>query len=113
MLSPRIARELRNRGHDVIAVKERPDLIGLRDREIVRRMAAERRVIVTNDVDDFIVIARRLAASGEEHLGILFTFDQSLPRNRASVPHFVSVLHTLLEEHPAEDALRNRTRALP
>ena len=113
MFSPRIARELRAHGHDVVAIKERPDLIGRRDREIVRLMAAERRTIVTNDVDDYGAIATRFASSGDEHYGMLFTSDQTMPRNKASLPLYISVLQALLIEHPAEDSFRNRTRALP
>ena len=113
MFSPRIARELRSRGHDVVAVKERPDLIGRHDREIVRRMAAEHRAIVTNDVDDYGAIATRFASSGEEHSGMLFTSDQTMARNKVSLPLYVSMLDALLRERPAADAFRNRTRALP
>jgi hypothetical protein len=37
MISPRIARELRDRGHDVQAVKrDRPELAGCSDRELVQ-----------------------------------------------------------------------------
>lgn len=112
MFSPRIARELRERGHDVVAVKERPDLTGRSDREIARRMAVERRTIVTSDVDDFSELAVRLAAAGEEHYGMVFTSDRTLPRDRASIPRLVDVLVELLNEHPAEDAYRNRTLAM-
>ncbi|MBI4305085.1 MAG: DUF5615 family PIN-like protein, partial [Chloroflexi bacterium] len=37
--SPEIARRLRERGHDVVAVKERKDLVGLPDDELLRRMS--------------------------------------------------------------------------
>jgi hypothetical protein len=42
MISPRIARELRGRGHDVQAIKkDRPDLTSRGDREIVLQMAGD------------------------------------------------------------------------
>ena len=74
MISPRIARDLREGGHDVQAVKkDRPDLVSRSDSELVRQMAAEQRAIVTNDIADFQVIHERLTAAGDEHSGMIFT----------------------------------------
>ena len=92
MFSPSIARQLRDRGHDVVAVKERAELVGRSDRELVRGMAGERRAIVTTDADDFGEIAVRFAAAGDEHYGMLFTSDRILPRNKASIPLIVDAL---------------------
>jgi len=111
--SPEIARQLRRRGHDVASVKERIDLVGVSDEELFRRMASERRAIVTNDVDDFTLILGRLASAEEEHFGLLFTSDRSMPRNRQSIGLFVRVLGQLLRQNPSEDAFRNRVRWLP
>ncbi len=114
MISPRIARELRAAGHDVQAVKgDRPDLASRQDREVVRAMAAERRAIVTNDVADFQVIHDRLLAAGEEHGGLIFTFDATMPRNRDAIPQWVQTLTQLLTDHGDEDSLRNRVHHLP
>ena len=114
MVSPRIARELRGKGFDVQAVKsDRPDLEAVADREIVRRMAAEKRVIVRNDVLDFQLIHNQLQAAGEEHCGIVFTDDATMPRNKASIPLWVETLATLLKENKPDDSLRNRVRHLP
>ncbi len=114
MISPRIARELRARGHDAIAIKnERPDLMSRMDREIVRQMAVEKRVIVTNIVKDYRPIHDRFLAGGEDHQGIVFTFDATMPRTKAAIPQCVGILETLLAAHPDDDALRNRVRHLP
>lgn len=114
MISPRVARELREAGHDVQAIKrDRPDLGGHSDREIVRRMSAERRAIVTNDIADFQAIHDRMLAAGEEHAGMIFTFDVTMPRRKATVVQWVKTLGDLLEEHGHEDALRNRVHHLP
>lgn len=114
MISPRIARELREQGHDVQAVKrDRPDLSSRSDREIVRQMAIERRVIVTNDVADFRAIHDRLLAAGEPHHGMIFTFDATMPRSRRAIPKWIRILAQLLAEHVDEDALRNRIDHLP
>ncbi len=114
MISPRIARELRRKGFDAQAIKsDRPDLEAVADREIVRRMAAEKRVIVTNDVLDFIFLHNQLAAGGEEHYGIVFTDDATMPRNKASIPLWVETLATLLKQNKPDGALRSRVRHLP
>lgn len=109
MISPRIARELREGGHDAQAIKkDRPDLCGRSDRELVERMAVERRVIVTNDIDDFQLIHDRLLAAAENHAGLVFTSDTELPRNKAATPLWVDQLSKLLAEHDHDDSLRNR-----
>jgi predicted nuclease of predicted toxin-antitoxin system len=114
MISPRIARELRAKGFDVQAIKsDRPDLEAVADREIVRRLSAEQRAVVSNDVLDFQLIHNKLLSAGEGHYGMLFTDDATMPRNKASIPLWVKTLGALLEASPAEDALRNRVRHLP
>ena len=114
MISPRIARELRREGFDVVAVKaDRPELEALADREVLRHAAVERRALVSNDVLDFQLIHNRMLANGEEHYGILFTDDGTMPRNKASMPLWVRTLKRFLEANPSEDALRNRISFLP
>jgi predicted nuclease of predicted toxin-antitoxin system len=114
MISPRIARELRSKGFDVLAIKsDRPDLEAVADRDIVRRMAAEKRALVSNDVLDFQLIHNQLLAAGEEHYGLVFTSDSTMPRNKASISLWVKALEKLLKASPADDALRNRVRHLP
>jgi predicted nuclease of predicted toxin-antitoxin system len=114
MISPKIARELRGRGDfDVQAIKgDRPDLEAVADREIIRRIAAEQRTLVTNDVLDFQLIHNQMLAAGEEHYGLIFTSDTTMPRNKASIPLWVKALTELLKANPADDALRNRVRHL-
>lgn len=114
MISPRIARELRGKGFDVQAVKvDRPDLETVADREIVRRIAVEERAIVSNDVLDFQLIHNQMQASREEHYGMVFTSDATMPRNKASIPIWVEALAHLLKANPADNALRNRVKHLP
>lgn len=109
MISPRIAHELRKKGHDVQAVKrDRPELAGRSDQEIVQKMAEEQRTIVTNDILDFQAIHDRTLASGGHHGGLIFTFDDALPRSKAAIPQWVDSLASLLEEHRDDGSLRNR-----
>jgi Protein of unknown function DUF82. len=52
-LSPQIASVLRQRGHDVVAVTDRADLIGRTDRIILEVASAEGRAVITNNIKDF------------------------------------------------------------
>jgi len=114
MISPAVARDLRARGYDVDAIKrDRSELEGLSDLALVSRMTAERRAIVTNDVGDFQPIHDRRIAAGEEHHGMLFTFDATLPRNKASIPLWVTTLEIFLAAHEDDGAMRNRVAHLP
>lgn len=114
MISPKIARELRSKSLDVQAIKgDRPDLEAAADREIVRRIAAEQRALVTNDVLDFQMIHNQMLTAGEEHYGLIFTSDSTMPRNKASIPLWVRALGKILKEHPTNDAGRNRVLHVP
>lgn len=111
--SPEIARRLRKHGHDVASAAERKDLVGLPDREIIRRMAGERRAILTNDAGDYIPLANQAVVAGEGHYGLLLTSDKSLPRRKAAIGRLVRILDELLAEQQRDDAFRNRIRWLP
>jgi hypothetical protein len=114
MISPAIARELRERGHDAQAVKrERPDLESLPDQDLLRRMTREQRAIVTNNIADFQPLHDRTLAQGEEHCGMLFTRDTTMPRNKANVSLWVETLASVLQQHQDDAAMRNRVRHIP
>jgi hypothetical protein len=109
--SPEIARQLRTRGHDVVAVAERADLVGLGDNELLRRMAQEERAIMTNNVRDFVPLATRAALEAGGHEGLLLTSDRSMPRRLDAIGRFVDVLDSL-RHHEGEDSYRNQIRWL-
>lgn len=67
---PRIARALRDRGHDVRAADEERELDGLEDERLLELAAAETRVMITFDVKDFTMLARRWAEAGRTHAGV-------------------------------------------
>ena len=113
MISWRIAAELRARGHDVVAVRrDRLELEGTPDPVLLELAATERRAVVTNDVRDYRVAHDRTLARGDTHYGVVYTYDDTLPRSRASLPLWVAMLDTFLATHPAEDALLNQTLVL-
>jgi predicted nuclease of predicted toxin-antitoxin system len=103
--SPKIAEQLRDRGHDVESVSERDDLRGLGDLELWNRASAERRALVTENVADLVRLVREAAAAGEPHFGVVFTSPATFARSAATVGLFVEALAALLGARPAEDAL--------
>lgn len=110
--SPGIARQLRERGHDVVAVNERPSLVGLSDRELLSLMRDERRAVVTENAVHFVPLTAEALAAGEQHAGLLLTSPKSLPRRAQTIGTFVRVLDDFLRMNQREDACRNQTRWL-
>ena len=63
-LSLQIAVLLRQTGHDVQAVTERPDLLGRSDRIIFEVASDEGRAVITNNIKDFRPLAAEWLAQG-------------------------------------------------
>jgi len=94
---PRIARALRERGHDVRAADEECELDGLQDEQLLELAAEEMRLMITFDVKDFTVIARCWPEASRPHagLGIVVGMDHS---------EFGAILDTLTRELDARPA---------
>src|SRR5262245_48246845 len=95
MYPPAAADRLRRRNIDTLAVKERADLSGLSDRELLAFAAADRRVLVTENIADFAVLAR-----SEEHVGIVFCHPRRFPRDPDHVQRLTSALALLSKAAP-------------
>lgn len=101
MLSPDIAEQLRQRGHDVIAVSERPDLRTEPDHVIFATAQEERRVLVTENIGDFRQIASAELQAARSHWGLVFTTNRSFPRHNArAIGRMIMALQALLLEDP-------------
>ncbi|HSD22208.1 MAG TPA: DUF5615 family PIN-like protein [Anaeromyxobacter sp.] len=100
MYSPDVAARLRARGHDAIAIRERPELLAMSDRQLFAAMAAEGRTIVTNNVVDFVPLYRSALAEGDLQAALFLTSDRTMPRNRAGIGRFVSMLEELTAGEP-------------
>jgi hypothetical protein len=105
--SPRIAEALRTRGHDVVAVAG-SDLAGLADRQLVAAARDDGRVLVTENVADFLAIAGELARLAVGHAGIIFTSPRRFPRSIGGVGRLVETLEGVLLADPSENALADR-----
>ena len=113
LYSQAIAVGLRERGHDVVSVHERPDLEGLKDDQLFALLAGERRALVTENWADYQEEMRKAATAGRDHYGVLFTSHNRMPRSKQTIGLYIRVLGDFLQRHPGDDALLNDYRWLP
>lgn len=102
-LSPEIARQLRARGHDVVAVGERADLRGRSDRVHFASLADEQRAIVTRDLGDFRPLLADAVRRGGKAYGLVCVPGR-FPLSREGISRLVRALDVLLRELPEVDA---------
>ncbi len=102
-LPPVIAEQLRERGHDVVAVAERHDLVGAEDREVFEAALAESRAVVTENVSDFLRLDRSFRGAGRDHRGLLFVRKRGR-RGEEIVAEFSRALDAFLKGNPGEAA---------
>lgn len=109
--SPAIARRLRELHHDVVAAVER-GWEAEDDEPLLVLCAGEQRALLTNNVADFAVIARRWHAEGRVRSGLVFTSDASLPRHRDTIGRYVEALAALMAANPHDEAFLDRVHWL-
>ena len=100
MFSPAIAADLRQLGHDVIAVADRPDLRSKSDEEIFAWASAEKRWLLTENVKDFRPIMLRALPAGAPGCGLLFTSSRAFPRSRKNPGSLIRALDAWLTAGP-------------
>jgi len=104
-----VARRLRDEhSDDVVAVTERPELVGLSDEALFEVARAERRAIVTENAADFIPLVRTATASSSPHAGLIVTSHRAFPRSKDSIGLLVVGVDALLTSHSSDDALVDR-----
>ncbi len=97
MYSWRVAEQLRLRGHDVVAVKEREDLRKSADAFIFAVAQAEGRAVVTENVDHFQRLNLLSISEARVHCGLIYTTNHAFPRgNPRAVGNMVRALDVLL-----------------
>jgi hypothetical protein len=107
MLSPAIARELRERGHDVLAVADHSDWAALSDPEVMALARTERRAIVTNNLRDYRPLhADAVTPGGSGHFGMVF-MPGNYRRTRADIGRIISALEAKLTEYLGDEDLAN------
>lgn len=103
--STAIAEQLRKRGHDVIAAAALAELRHRDDAEVLVWATAQRRVVVTEDAADYLVLHEQYLSRGLRHRGIVFTSARRFPRRRAGIGRLVRALDDLLKSRLADDSL--------
>lgn len=96
--SRRVGRSLERRGHDVLALDQDEFLAALPDEQVLEAALAEKRVLITRNVRDFVPILREWAETGRTHRGcILVTLRLS------STAATVRATDALFEAHPTQN----------
>ncbi len=105
MWSAEIARQLRRRGHDVVAATELTARYrAIPDHDVFARAREDGRAIVTDNVSDFATLVADAASRGETHPGVVFAVPPAFDRGRPRiVGEMVRALAALAE---SEDAAR-------
>ena len=107
MLSPAIARELRERGHDILAIAEHPGWTALSDPEVLAVGRADRRAIVTSNLRDYRPVhAEAITPGGPGHYGMVF-MPGGYRRTKADTGRIISALEAKLAEYPGDEDLAN------
>ncbi len=107
MFSPLVAAELRARGHDAVAIKERDEWQSLSDLEVVALARTEQRAVVTANLRDFRPLhAELVAAGGEGHAGMVFV-PASFRITTAATGEIVATLEARIAEYPGDEDLAN------
>jgi len=109
--SPLIAERLRDLGHDVVAATE-VNREAEEDEPLLALCATEGRVLLTNNVADFAVIARRWQVEGRSHRGLIFTSDASFPRTRNVIGRYVEALDALMRDNSDDRSFVDRVHWL-
>ena len=107
MLSPAIAREFRERGHDVLAVADHPGWVALSDPEVMALARTERRAVVTNNLRDYRPLhADAITPGGPGHFGMVF-MPSTYRRTKEDTGRIIAALEAKLAECPGGEDLAN------
>ncbi len=104
----RIAGPLRDQGHDVRAADEERSLDGLEDEQLLELATREKRLMITFDVKDFTVIARRWAEAGRGHAGLCVV----VGIDHGEFGTILQALASLLRAHSSQSDWTERTMFL-
>ncbi|MCP9490072.1 MAG: DUF5615 family PIN-like protein [Solirubrobacteraceae bacterium MAG38_C4-C5] len=104
MYPPSIADGLRARGHDAVAVVERPELSSLPDPGVFAAAQLERRSVVTENVADYVRIANDHDARSVVHHGLILVHPARYPRgDPRTVGMMVTALDVLARGVPSDE----------
>jgi Domain of unknown function (DUF5615) len=100
-----MAEGLRDRGHDALAIVERPELRNLTDAEVFAAAQGECRAVVTENMSDYVPIANDHDARGQAHHGLVLVHHARYPRGRArTIGAMVTALDELARQFRSDEA---------
>lgn len=99
MLSPAIAAQLRDLGHDADRVVADPARRGLPDQDVLALAAASDRIVVTTNIRDFAVLDRSWRAEGRDHAGLVLVPSTSLRQTAGFIGAVVTALDAAAARH--------------
>jgi len=94
-ISPVVAALLRERGHDAIAASDTPELRTMADDGLWLAAVNQGRTIITYDVHDYVVIAKRWGDAGKSHDGLVLASPRSRPRNLGMAQQLADAIELL------------------
>jgi Domain of unknown function (DUF5615) len=101
---PSIAEQLRERGHDAVAVQEEADLRGMTDPDLFAEAQHRKCTVVTENVADYMLLDAEYRARHVAHWGLVLTSHRTFPRGKTStVGALVTALDELMQEAASED----------
>jgi hypothetical protein len=101
MHAPSIADALAEYSWDVVAVAAEAELRGMSDEDLLAHAAAAERVLVTENVADFVLLATRWTGEGRTHSGLLFTHPKRFNRATLAYPgNLIAALRRFLNDPP-------------
>ena len=105
MLSSAIARELRGRGHAVLAIADHPGWVALSDPEVMALARTERRAVVTSNLRHYRPLhADAITPGGPGHLGMIIMPGTYRSTNE-DTGRIIAALEAKLAEYPGDEDL--------
>jgi hypothetical protein len=95
MHAPGIADRLTEASFDIVAVAAQPVLRGMTDENLLTYATNQERILVTENVADFMPLASQWAGAGKAHTGLTFTNPKRF--NRATLAYPGNVIAALRE----------------
>jgi hypothetical protein len=94
---PSIAEQLRERGHDAVAVQEEVDLRGMLDPDLFTEAQRRNCAVLTENAADYIMLDAEYRSRHLAHWGLVLTSNRTFPRGKATtVGALVKALDDLL-----------------
>jgi len=107
-IDPTLAERLRERGHDAIAVAERPELRGLPDDVLLDWSSAHGLAIATYDARGFLPTAVERLTTDRGIAGLVLISERTYASGPRGYGALLRALEAFMKQHAAKEALTDR-----